>query len=167
MEKEIWKSIAEPYSNYMVSDKGNIKRNDGIIIKPINPPSGNGYFVIKITANKYRKITTLHRIVAEAFIPNPDNKPQVNHINGKKCDNSVSNLEWVTRSENIRHAIKNKLTNPNKGEQHHNSVLTKQSIEVIFLLNKNGFSINYISKAMGVSKTTISLILKKKAWKHL
>lgn len=66
---------------------------------------------VKIYQNKYLgcKFGNIHRLVAEAFIPNPENKPQVNHIDGNKYNNCVDNLEWVTNSENIKHAFKTGL----------------------------------------------------------
>ena len=63
-----------------------------------------GYCVVGLYENGKEYKRKVHKLVAEAFIPNPNNKPEVNHINGDKTDNSVGNLEWVTRSENVKHA---------------------------------------------------------------
>lgn len=68
-----------------------------------------GYISVNLNNNGFRKYFFLHRLVAMTYIPNPQNKPQVNHINGIKNDNRVENLEWVTLSENIQHAVKTGL----------------------------------------------------------
>lgn len=99
--------VIQGYPNYYVTDSGDIYsrnyKNTGRIKKMVPRKNTNGYYQIPISNGKTRKDIIVHRIVAETFIPNPDNKPEVNHINGNKADNRVENLEWVTRSENMRH----------------------------------------------------------------
>lgn len=122
--QEIWKDIKGYEKRYQISNLGRVKSlkhysgvhnkyNDRVRIKK-QQRENSGYFVVGLNKNKSQKIYKVHRLVAEAFIPNPDNKPQVNHINGIKTDNRACNLEWNTRSENMQHASKNNLLKPAK-----------------------------------------------------
>lgn len=96
---EIWKEYKN--SGYYVSDLGNIKngKTDRILKQYIGT---NGYKGIKFPMNKKRRTFSVHRLVAETFIPNVNNKPEVDHKNRNKLDNRVKNLRWVTRLENVR-----------------------------------------------------------------
>lgn len=120
--KEIWKPIEEYERLYEVSNLGNVKSlpRNGTIKKAkllrVNVKK-SGYVNVVLTKNNKKKTFRLHRLVAKAFIPNPQNKPQVNHKNGIKTDNTASNLEWATSSENVRHkynvlGYNNKPVNP-------------------------------------------------------
>jgi hypothetical protein len=95
----MWKKIKQN-NNYSVSDRGDV-RNDktGAILKPATVY--NGYLRVCICGKMYR----VHRLVADAYIDNPCNYPQVNHKDGNKKNNSVDNLEWCTASQNIKHAF--------------------------------------------------------------
>lgn len=100
---ENWKNIEFGNGRFAVSDHGNIRNN--ITGDTLSQQTQNsGYRIAHMNYNGKRVAKTVHRLVATAFIPNPENKPQVNHIDGNKLNNSVSNLEWATTSENIRHA---------------------------------------------------------------
>lgn len=91
---------------YTVDQQGNIysKYRGGRILAKLK--GSNGYEMVHLSSNGSAKKVPVHRIVAQAFIPNPDNKPQVNHIDGDKSNNKVSNLEWATASENSGHRDK-------------------------------------------------------------
>lgn len=91
-------------NNYSVSDTGEV-RNDKTS-KKLRLINRNGYKAVHLYNNGLRVTKSVHRLVAEAFIPNPDNKPQVNHIDGNKQNNNVNNLEWVTVQENNLHAYR-------------------------------------------------------------
>lgn len=100
--KEIWKDIPGCEGLYQVSNFGRVKRNN----KTIKPCLlKNGYFVFNISLNNKEATAYVHRCVAQAFVPNLDNKGQVNHIDGDKTNNHVSNLEWVTKSQNAIHSL--------------------------------------------------------------
>jgi hypothetical protein len=97
-----------------------------------------GYWKIILFSKNIQKSYYVHRLIAQAFIPNPNNMPCVNHINGIKTDNSISNLEWCTRSENIRHAYDNGLIK--SGKDHVQSkalVVTNEHGEDIKILYGN------------------------------
>lgn len=114
--KEIWKDIPEWYGKYQVSNMGNVRKSGKIItridgIRMTIPPKNmktqigpDGYPKLTLHRGDQYRTYTVHRLVATTFIPNPNNKPEVNHINGVKSDNCVENLEWVTRSENYIHS---------------------------------------------------------------
>lgn len=113
---EIWKTI-DGYENYQVSNMGNVKNIiTGKILKGQN--NGKGYLHVSLYDNNHKcKIIMIHRLVAKAFIPNPNNLPQVNHIDECKTNNRADNLEWITSEDNINHGTHNTRVgenNPNR-----------------------------------------------------
>lgn len=95
-----WRLIKGYEEEYAISADGRVwSFRRKIILRP--EEVYNGYLRVALCVNKEIKHFRIHRLVAEAFIPNPDNKPQVNHINGNRKDNRVENLEWATAQENI------------------------------------------------------------------
>lgn len=106
---EEWRKVADFEECYEVSSLGRLRNiRTGRILH--SGKKRSGYVVDVLCDNKKRKTVRRHRIVAEAFIPNPGNKPEVNHKNGDKTDNSVGNLEWATHRENTDHSWTTGLT---------------------------------------------------------
>jgi hypothetical protein len=117
--------------------------------------------------NKGKRLAALtHRLIAEAFIPNPLNLPEVNHRNGRKDQNEASNLEWTTHRGNMIHGFSSGLVPPiihYKGEKCASAKLTLKEVEEIRLLPKQGQA--SIAKKYGVSRSNIGLIQNRKSWK--
>lgn len=112
--KEVWKAIEGTDGKFQISNYGNVRnmsfRGTGRIVPVSQNKNRKGYCMVNIRmANGDKKQISVHRLVAAAFIPNLEEKPQVNHIDGNKENNSVSNLEWCTNDENIAHAVKSGL----------------------------------------------------------
>jgi hypothetical protein len=160
-EKEIWVNVLGYESFYEVSNLGNVKtlgNNKFGISRIMKNTLRKGYCTVTLRKKNIQKIFRVHRLVAEAFIPNPNKKPQVNHINGVKNDNRVVNLEWTTASENMTHASNNNLLSIIKGEKHHNFKLSEEKIkEIIFLSDK--FTQKQLSIKFNVSQALINLKL--------
>lgn len=123
IKDEEWRDVFEFEDLYMISNYGRIisKHNDdsGILLR-LSKDTNNYERVVLFNDRGEKKHISVHRLVALGFIPNPENKPFVNHKNGIKWDNRSSNLEWVTQSENVVHAYKTGLAKVIKGKDHHN-----------------------------------------------
>lgn len=118
---EIWKPIPGYEGYYEVSNLGRVKSLGRYVFRDLykyyrkerirSPYVNQGYLSITLNKDKSEKTYAVHRLVALAFIPNPDNKPAINHIDGNKQNNCVTNLEWVTSAENSSHAVRTGLIN--------------------------------------------------------
>ena len=118
---EIWKNI-ENNPDYLISNTGRVRKNNCDTDHSVRDKKG--YLVTDLYKNGIRKTVRVHRLVAEEFIPNPDKKPEVNHIDGNKHNNNASNLEWVTKKENVNHSWNLGLSKPSygmKGKKNPNS----------------------------------------------
>lgn len=122
MNKEIWKDISGYEGLYQVSNLGRVKSlgNRSNHKKPMikSLQNRNGYYSITLYKNSKTKTTGVHRLVAEAFIPNPDNLPEVNHKDENKLNNRVDNLEWCNKKYNINYghsAVNRRIQNRERG----------------------------------------------------
>lgn len=117
-----------------------------------------------------KKLFKIHRCVAESFIPNPDNKPMINHIDGVKTNNNVNNLEWVTGKENTQHAFKTGLASALKGTENPYAKLTKEQVMYIrenHIPKDKEFGSRALSKMFNVHHSTISNIIHYKSYKNV
>ena len=104
--EEIWKDISGYESLYQVSNFGRVRNKNGLVMSLNKNRSGPNYrYMVQLSKQKNKKSFLVHRLVAEAFIPNPENKPTVNHIDGNPLNNFLDNLEWATKSENHLHRV--------------------------------------------------------------
>lgn len=154
------------FGDYMVSRCGlflSVKRSKYKILN--SSLNGNGYNVVHLFKNGKRNVFQAHRIVAAVFLGNPENKPEVNHINGVKSDNRANNLEWVTRSENRRHAFMIGLQS-NCKENNPRAKITSMDADSIRKMYSSGkFTQKQIGEFFGITQMTVSAITTKKNWK--
>lgn len=166
--KEKWKVI-EGFSKYLISNTGRVKNI--VELRDLKFYDSKGYFKIELRDdNNERKKVFVHRLVALNFIPNPSNKPQVNHIDGDKNNNNIENLEWCTQSENMKHAFKTGLNvlNPLKGEDRHNSKMTEEKVILLREMYDSGeFLLKELAEEFNISITVTWNIAKRNTWKHI
>jgi len=152
-ETHITKPI-DGYEDYTISTNGDVTSYKRSKVGKVMTNSNNGkYLYVPLTNDEGKKNQTIHRLIAKAFIPNPDNKPCVNHIDADKTNNSVTNLEWCTSSENNQHAQDLGL---NRGNLKHSHLLP-----MIVSLTKVGMSQRAIGKVLGCSHRTVGNYINK------
>lgn len=183
---EVWKNIINYEDYYQVSNFGNVKSLDRIVNKPNGisylrkgkpckqSKSNLGYMTVGFTVNNKKVNKYVHRLVAEAFITNMNNYPQVNHIDCDKTNNRLYNLEWCTNSENHIHATKNGLNKLHlhrvaySGEKNGRSLLTKEQVlEIKQKYIPYKYSAKKLSKEYNVSESCITHILNNTSWKEI
>lgn len=155
-QAEEWRIIKD-FPDYAVSDMGRVKRIKGNILN--GSKNTNGYILVVLICNGIRKSKLIHRLVLENFIgPCPDNH-QCNHKDGIKQNNSLPNLEWVTRSENMRHSYGMGLHPLRSGQENHNAKLKNNEAWLIKkLLSSGKIKQKIIAKMFRVTPETISYI---------
>ena len=158
-ETEIWKDVKGYEGLYQVSNLGNVKslvgwngkryiEREKILRKGVGHSIANYYReVVVLVKNRKKKTCMVHRLVAEAFLPNPNNLPEVNHIDGNSLNNIVKNLEWCTHGENITHAIETGLMpyyRPTKEELE--ELYVNQKMALIKIAKQKNMNVNTLRK---------------------
>lgn len=154
-----WMPI-EDHEGYFVSDQGCVRGP----YKILRPRPRKGYLRVRIRDRDY----SIHHLVAEAFVsPRTKERPEINHINGLKSDNRVVNLEWSTRSENMKHAVRTGLIsaeNYARGAEQHLAKLSDEKVRAIRLSSKTD---RELAHEYGVHHTTIRAVRKRLTWRHV
>jgi len=170
-DKEIWKDIDGYEGYYQVSNMGRVRSLDRLVEHPTNgarvlngelrklKTHRSGYHHLGLTKDGETKYRLVHRLVAQAFIPNPESKPQVNHIDGVKTNNNVSNLEWATHKENTVHAVENKLIKTKLSK--------KDVLEIRCRYNEKGESPLKLAEEYSVTRWAIYDVVNYINWKHI
>ena len=151
MDKEEWKDIKGYEGLYQISSFGRMRSLRFNKIKILTFNSNRNYYAFKFSINNIKEIKQIHRLVAEAFIPNPHNLPYINHKDGNKHNNNVKNLEWCTASENVKHAYRTGLA------PKHATLQNQPYQKGILETNTNTFyfSIRECARRLGIKRDTI------------
>lgn len=180
--KEVWKDIRGYKGRYMISNKGRVKslkrladpifvNNARIVMKVkqriMKTALSMGYPVVSLNKLGIEKQVSVHRLVAQAFIPNPLNLPQVNHRDGNKKNNYYKNLQWVTNRQNIQHAFDNGLIKASRGEDHYNTSLKIKDVKRIRRLHEKGIHAKEIASEYGMTIGGVRQIAYRLRWKHI
>lgn len=160
---EEWKVVSGYDGIYLISNFGNVYSYKKMRL--LTHYFRTGYPSVCLCKGKVENHTLVHRLVAEHFIPNPDNKPEVNHKDGIRNNPHVDNLEWVTHSENIRHADMTGLRRV-KGEDSKQAKLTNDAVREIRSM-KGIMTQRALAKKFNVPHSLIHLVQHKKAWAHV
>lgn len=162
MESKVYKE------NYIVYSDGKVWSKHKNTFMKLNY-NKNGYCYISLKHNGVREAMPIHRLIAKLFIPNPSNKKTVNHKDGNKLNNTVNNLEWMTHSENIKHAFSSGIRTYSKNEGFKNQVgsgnyQSKLTEENIIEIRNSKLKGTELAKKFGVSRALISKIINYKVW---
>lgn len=160
----VWKDVSEYPDIFSISNDGKLfsKRTNRILKTRI---SKQGYEVVSTKINGKNVGFRIHRLVAIAFILNPENKPEVNHKDGNKLNNNESNLEWTTSSENSIHAIETGLQVNSKGDFANSAKITFDIADEIRELRfSNCVSVKKLAEMFNISDTTIKHIIANRIW---
>lgn len=158
--EEIWKEVVDPAVRegiYEVSDKGNVRyKSTGRVLNKND--NGFGYKTCPLKAvDKPHVVRYIHRLVAKAFLPNPDNFPQVGHKDHTRENNAVENLCWTTQSQNTRDGVKAGRINAKKRGK--TNQFSPQDIELIAVKYVEGLGVAEIARLLGVPRTSVSSVI--------
>jgi hypothetical protein len=180
MAIEIWLPVKGFEGSYEVSNLGQVRSLDRTIVRSdgktmsfkgrmyLPQKDKNGYLILGLRiARQPKYVAKVHRLVAIAFIPNPEGKPHVNHLDGVKTNNVVENLEWATNLENNVHAVAAGLMVYRRGEEHMNAKVAPEVVRQVRALRELGHSYGQISKVVGIKEQHAWKIGTKRLWKHL
>ena len=170
--KEIWKRLiyqGKDYGDfYEVSNYGEIRNSKTHKIRRKNILQTGYYFVSGSLGSRENKITfRVHKAVAESFIDNPNNLPMVNHKDGNKLNNHISNLEWCTNAENVQHAYSHNLIKIKHGADSHAAKLSQDDVDYIrkhYVPYDKEFGTRGLARKFGISHVPIVNILNEKSW---
>lgn len=167
-EQVIWKDIKGFEKLYQISNSGLIQsyKRTGSKDKILSPGKRRGYKSVTLCKENIRKPCNVHRLVALTFIKKIKGKDYVNHKDGNKLNNNVSNLEWVTHKNNLEHS-RIVLGKYGKGQKNNNSKLTQREVDFIRWIKNRCPQIKpiEISRFYKVTNTCINELLRKKTWK--
>lgn len=163
--QEIWLEIKE-WQGYFISNTGKVKRHDKFVSLCPNKNRRNYVYVYHHSQTMRPRAFSVHRLVAKYFIPNPHNKPCVNHLDNDTQNNSVSNLEWCTHKENTRHMLKQGRNIQFRGEQCPQSKLTEQIVKEIKQL-KGIMSYTKIAEKYNTNYSNVAHIMRGSRWAHV
>ena len=168
---ENWASIEGYEGLYEVSDSGRVRslKRATTSGKVLSQHSGTGgYLSVCLCKNNHKRSFVIHRLVARAFVDNPELKPEVNHINGVRTDNRAENLEWVTRSENERHAYGVLGKSPQAyWKDKPRKFARKFTDEQVIAIRADERPFTIIATEYGVSKTAIRDIKRRKNYREI
>lgn len=171
--QEKWLPCPGFENSYEVSNYGKVRSIDRYISGRSGLVKGQlihsdlnqkGYPQLRLYKNNTKYVRNQHRLLTLAFIPNPNNLPQVNHIDGDKLNNHISNLEWISNSDNMSHAYKLGLRS-SIGENNSNCKITDNQVTHIKLIYNTGKSSKYISEELDIKLHIVRQIISGKSWK--
>lgn len=177
--QEVWKPVQGYEGIYEVSNLGRVRSLDRFTRNrwgTLRPVAGamkvpqvkrEGYCYLNLYSERKARPMYVHRLVALAFLPNPDDLPQVNHKDGDKANNAVTNLEWCSKSDNCQHAIDEGLYEQARGESSGSAKVTESDVIEMRRLWASGMLQKDIAARFGIGRKAVTKIVNRQRWKHV